>query len=74
MDQRWRVRYLMLAPHRLGFFLAMVVVLVAAGRWPLACGPQPWAPGGCGWAAGTAACALTGDRAESRIRTWPPFP
>lgn len=35
MDQRWRVRHLMLAPHRLGFFLAMVVVLVAAGRWPV---------------------------------------
>ena len=32
MDKRWRVRYLMLAPHRLGFFLAMVV-LVASGLW-----------------------------------------
>jgi uncharacterized protein involved in response to NO len=30
LDKRWRVRYLMLAPHRLGFFLAMVV-LVASG-------------------------------------------
>ena len=31
-DSRWRWRYLMLAPHRLGFFLAMVV-LVASGAW-----------------------------------------
>ena len=32
MDKRWRWQYLMLAPHRLGFFLAMVV-LVASGAW-----------------------------------------
>ena len=32
MDKRWRWRYLVLAPHRLGFFLAMVV-LVASGAW-----------------------------------------
>ena len=32
MDKSWRPRYLLLAPHRLGFFLAMVV-LVAAGSW-----------------------------------------
>lgn len=31
-DSRWRWHYLMLAPHRLGFFLAMVV-LVASGAW-----------------------------------------
>ncbi len=31
-DPRWRWQYLMLAPHRLGFFLAMVV-LVASGAW-----------------------------------------
>lgn len=31
-DRRWRLQYLMLAPHRLGFFLAMVV-LVASGLW-----------------------------------------
>ena len=32
LDKSWRPRYLLLAPHRLGFFLAMVV-LVAAGSW-----------------------------------------
>lgn len=32
LDRSWRVRYLLLAPHRLGFFLAMVV-LVTAGVW-----------------------------------------
>lgn len=32
MDRQWRWRYLMLAPHRLGFFLAMAV-LVASGLW-----------------------------------------
>ena len=32
MDKRWRWRYVMLAPHRLGFLLAMVV-LVASGVW-----------------------------------------
>ncbi len=31
-DRLWRWRYLMLAPHRLGFFLAMVL-LVASGAW-----------------------------------------
>lgn len=31
-DRRWRGRHLLLAPHRLGFFLAMAV-LVAAGAW-----------------------------------------
>ena len=32
VDRRWRAIHLLLAPHRLGFFLAMVV-LVAAGSW-----------------------------------------
>lgn len=32
LDRHWRARYLLLAPHRLGFFLAMVV-LVASGAW-----------------------------------------
>ena len=36
MDQRWRWRYLMLAPHRLGFFLAMVVLVVSGAWWALA--------------------------------------
>ena len=31
-DASWRAAYLLLAPHRLGFFLAMVV-LIAAGAW-----------------------------------------
>lgn len=31
-DKRWRWQYVLLAPHRLGFFLAMVV-LVASGAW-----------------------------------------
>ena len=31
VDHRWRVGHLMLAPHRLGFFLAMLVLVVAAG-------------------------------------------
>ena len=32
LDTRWRPVYLLLAPHRLGFFLAMVV-LVSASLW-----------------------------------------
>ncbi|MFN4119853.1 NnrS family protein [Acidovorax sp.] len=32
MDKHWRWRYVMLAPHRLGFLLAMVV-LAASGLW-----------------------------------------
>ena len=32
VDPHWRASHLLLAPHRLGFFLAMVV-LVAAGSW-----------------------------------------
>ncbi|MDF7275804.1 hypothetical protein NLR40_24500, partial [Escherichia coli] len=32
LDRRWRPRYLMLAPHRLGFFLAMLL-LMASGLW-----------------------------------------
>ena len=32
LDRRWRVGYLLLAPHRLGFSLAMLV-LVASGAW-----------------------------------------
>ena len=32
LDRHWRVRYLLLAPHRLGFFLA-IVVLIASGAW-----------------------------------------
>lgn len=32
LDRRWRVRHLALAPHRLGFFLAMLL-LVASGLW-----------------------------------------
>ncbi len=32
MDKHWRWRHVMLAPHRLGFLLAMVV-LVASGLW-----------------------------------------
>jgi len=35
LDKRWRWQYLMLAPHRLSFFLAMVV-LVASATWWLA--------------------------------------
>jgi uncharacterized protein involved in response to NO len=32
LDPRWRARHLLLAPHRLGFFLAMLV-LVSSGVW-----------------------------------------
>ena len=28
LDRHWRLRYLMLAPHRLGFFAAMVVLVM----------------------------------------------
>jgi uncharacterized protein involved in response to NO len=35
LDTRWRWRYLMLAPHRLGFFLAMVVLVASGGWWAL---------------------------------------
>ena len=35
LDRQWRWRYLMLAPHRLGFFLAMVVLLASGGWWAL---------------------------------------
>lgn len=34
-DRRWRVRHLLLAPHRLGFFLAMAVLLAAGSWWAL---------------------------------------
>ena len=34
-DSRWRAGHLLLAPHRLGFFLAMVVLVSAAGWWAL---------------------------------------
>ena len=35
LDRHWRPRYLLLAPHRLGFFLAMVVLGVAGVWWAL---------------------------------------
>lgn len=35
LDRHWRPRYLLLAPHRLGFFLAMVVLAVAGVWWAL---------------------------------------
>ncbi len=35
LDRRWRPRYLLLAPHRLGFLLAMVVLVVAGVWWAL---------------------------------------
>ena len=35
VDRRWRARHLLLAPHRLGFFLAMVVLVAAGGWWAL---------------------------------------
>ena len=35
LDRHWRSRYLLLAPHRLGFFLAMVVLGVAGVWWAL---------------------------------------
>ncbi|MDO8387713.1 MAG: NnrS family protein [Polaromonas sp.] len=35
VDRRWRARHLMLAPHRLGFFLAMAVLVAAALWWGL---------------------------------------
>ena len=33
LDKHWRVQYLMLAPHRLAFFLAMVVLVASALWW-----------------------------------------
>lgn len=35
LDRHWRIRYLLLAPHRLGFFLAMVVLVVSGVWWAL---------------------------------------
>lgn len=35
VDQRWRMAHLLLAPHRLGFFLAMLVMVLAALWWSL---------------------------------------
>ncbi|MDB5931653.1 MAG: short-chain dehydrogenase [Polaromonas sp.] len=35
LDRRWRGRYLLLAPHRLGFFLAMAVLVAASVWWTL---------------------------------------
>lgn len=35
LDRRWLPRYLLLAPHRLAFFLAMVVLAVSAVWWAL---------------------------------------
>lgn len=34
-DPRWRARYLLLAPHRLAFFLAMVVLVTSGAWWAL---------------------------------------
>lgn len=34
-DPHWRARYLLLAPHRLGFFLALVVLVASGGWWAL---------------------------------------
>lgn len=33
LDRRWRWRYVMLAPHRLGFLLAMTVLMASGGWW-----------------------------------------
>jgi uncharacterized protein involved in response to NO len=35
LDCRWRARNLLLAPHRLGFFMAMVVLVASGGWWVL---------------------------------------
>lgn len=35
LDRRWRGRYLLLAPHRLGFFLGVLVLILASGWWLL---------------------------------------
>lgn len=35
IDRRWRARYLLLAPHRLGFFLAMLVLMASGAWWAL---------------------------------------
>ena len=35
LDRRWRLRYLMLAPYRLGFFLAMVLLVTSGAWWAL---------------------------------------
>lgn len=35
LDRHWRVRHLLLAPHRLGFFLAMIVLVASALWWAL---------------------------------------
>lgn len=35
VDRRWRAGHLLLAPHRLGFFLAMSVLVLAGGWWAL---------------------------------------
>ncbi len=35
LDPRWRLRYLLLAPHRLGFTLALVVLLASSLWWVL---------------------------------------
>lgn len=35
LDRHWRLRYLMLAPHRLCFWAAMVVLVVCGGWWAL---------------------------------------
>jgi uncharacterized protein involved in response to NO len=40
VGQHWRVQYLMLAPHRLSFFLAMVVLVASALWWGGAGGPR----------------------------------
>jgi uncharacterized protein involved in response to NO len=34
-DRRWRARYLLLAPHRLGFFLAMLLLMSSGAWWAL---------------------------------------
>lgn len=34
-DRHWRARYLLLAPHRLGFFLAMLLLMSSGAWWAL---------------------------------------
>ncbi|HYW58457.1 MAG TPA: NnrS family protein [Polaromonas sp.] len=35
VDRRWRPGHLLLAPHRLGFFLAMIILVTAGAWWAL---------------------------------------
>ena len=61
LDRHWRSRYLMLAPHRLGFFLAMVLLVASGVVRRIGEGGGRGQRGGCAQCDGKQTCGLHGD-------------